>query len=377
MLKSKYARAIEKERPLAQHIPYSSHINDNTIMTKDGAVMRLFELSGMTFETKDDSEIERLHDRLNLFFKGLSEYRCAVWTHIVRHRTQATIAGHYDNPYCQQFDARYNASFDDEVRVNRLFVTVVLRPDQKLRRFQHVDAVRQHIDGLVEALDNIGQTVMNALRHYDIRPLGCFRGRSGTLCSEPLGFLNYLLTGRWVNVRVPDGKIDSAIGNAWLFMGAETIELRRSGDSTYIQGLDIKEYSNSTYAGMLNGLLYSNYDFVLTQSLSLFTKKGAHKHFVDRRQRMRNSGDEAVGQILAMDQAVNDLADGLFGVGEYHFSLMVMADSLDAVKLARSDAQKICHEQDLLVVPIAIATDAAFFLPSCLPTGHTVPVLLP
>jgi type IV secretion system protein VirB4 len=88
---SKYANAINKEVTLASFVPYSSHLTDSILITTDGALLQTYRLDGIAFETKDEDELELLHQRLNTLYKGLSESNVSVWTHIIRKKVTHTI----------------------------------------------------------------------------------------------------------------------------------------------------------------------------------------------------------------------------------------------------------------------------------------------
>ncbi|MGF1907724.1 type IV secretion protein C, partial [Aliivibrio salmonicida] len=357
---TKYARAINQEISLACFIPYSSHLTDDTLITTDGALLSVFRLQGIAFETKDDDELTLLHQRLNNLYKGLSESNVSLWTHVVRRKVPHTINGQFTQSFSAHFDSVYNAQFGDEVMVNEFYVTVVQRSvGVKLER--NIETIKTQLIERIEGFKQITEMVENNLESYGIERLGCSTTQQGVVLSAPLSFLNYLLTHEWVNVRKPDGEIKHAIGHAWLKVGADTIELSSLSATHYAQGLDIKEYCSSSYNGLLNGLLYGEFEFVLTQSFSFFPRKKAASYLKTQRRQGISSGDGAITQIQDLNQASNDLLNGDFAMGEYHFSLLVFGDSVASVKLHRNEAQKSLSNAELLCVPIRIATDAAFF----------------
>ena len=49
----KYQQQVSNERAVAPFVPYSSHISPNTLVTKDGDVLRIWKLSGISFEIAD------------------------------------------------------------------------------------------------------------------------------------------------------------------------------------------------------------------------------------------------------------------------------------------------------------------------------------
>nr|AKN39800.1 ATPase provides energy for both assembly of typeIV secretion complex and secretion of T-DNA complex(VirB4) [Aliivibrio fischeri] len=358
---TKYAKAINQEVSLASFIPYSSHLTDDTLMTTDGALLSVFRLQGIAFETKDDDELTLLHQRLNNLYKGLSEMGVSLWTHIVRRKVPHTIDGEFTQSFSAHFDSIYNAQFENDVMVNEFYVTVVQRAKGGVKLERNLDAIKARLVERIDAFNQVTEMVENNLESYGVERLGCSTTQQGVVLSAPLSFLNYLLTHEWVNVRKPDGEIKHAIGHAWLNIGADTIELSSLSATHYAQGLDIKEYCSHSYNGLLNGLLYSDFEFVLTQSFSFFPRKKAASYLKTQRRQGISSGDGAITQIEDLNQASNDLLNGEFAMGEYHFSLLVFGDSVAFAKLHRNEAQKSLSHAELLCVPIRIATDAAFF----------------
>ncbi len=350
--------AINNESSLADFIPYSSHVSSNTLMTKDGALVRIFKLDGLSFETKDNDDLTLAHQRLNSLYKSLAEINVSLWTHCVRRKIKHSIEGEFDDAFGQRFDNRYHAMFGDAVMVNHLYVTFVQRASEsklKKGRFD-IQAAKARLTARLDEFDQIADRIQTNLSSYNVTALGISNG-----ISEPLTFLNYLLTAQWQRIKAAPTEIHVNIGHAWMKVDHETIELEATGKTRYLQGLDIKEYCQDSYCGVLDSLLYTPYEFVLTQSFSFFNRKQGLSYLKARERQLANSGDDAVTQIAAMTQAKNDLADGQFAMGEYHFSIMVIGDSLDAVRQHRSNAEKLLSDKDIMAVPTKIANDATFF----------------
>jgi len=354
----KYADVLQKETPLSKFIPYSTHLNSTTLITHDGALVRVFALEGVSFETQDREDLALAHQRLNSLYKGLAESDVSLWTHVVRRKASHTIEGTFSDVFSQQFDGRYQAMFGDAVFVNQLFLTVVLRKKQrrvKQRRFD-IAAAQDKLYRRLETFDQLAKRIQTNLSSYQARALGVVKE-----CSEPLAFLNYLLTAEWQSIKATPTDIGQMIGNAWMKVVADTISLETNGATHYLQGLDIKDYCQESHCGLLDALLYAPYPLVLTQSFSFLSRKQGLNFLKTRERQLINVGDDAVSQIALMRQAKNDLADGQFAMGEFHFSLMVMGDSQEAVKQYRSHAQKLLSDKDILSVPTQIANEATFF----------------
>ncbi|WP_337913644.1 VirB4 family type IV secretion/conjugal transfer ATPase [Vibrio cholerae] len=356
--KPKFFDVMNKSSPLANFIPYSSHVSSHTLITKDDALICIFKLGGISFETKDNDDLTRAHQRLNRLYKGLSESNVSLWTHCVRRKIHHYIDGTFDDTFSQQFDKRYHAMFSDSVFINQQYLTLVQRPsDNRLKKGRiDIQAAKARLAARLDDFEQIADRIQTHLSSYNITLLGVVAG-----ISEPLTFLNYLLTGCWQRVKASSTEISALIGHAWMKVDHDTIELEANGETRYLQGLDIKEYCQESYCGLLDALLYTPFEFVLTQSFSFFNRKQGLSYLKARERQLTNAGDDAVTQIAAMAQAKNDLADGQFALGEYHFSIMVMGESVEAVKQYRSHAQKLLSDKDIMAVPTKIANDATFF----------------
>ena len=89
--------------------------------------------------------------------------------------------------------------------------------------------------------------------------------------------------------------------------------------------LNIKEYADSTWPGILNGLKYLDFEYVITHSFSPMGKYEAIKAMERTKSLMISSGDKSVSQIAELDVAMDALASGSFVLGEYHFTMAVYA----------------------------------------------------
>lgn len=83
-----YGAVSRRERPVASHVPYTRHVDDHIIRTRDGLVLTIFKLDGYSFETSDISEVNaRLLGR-NDIVRTLANSRFALVSHIVRREVE-------------------------------------------------------------------------------------------------------------------------------------------------------------------------------------------------------------------------------------------------------------------------------------------------
>jgi type IV secretion system protein VirB4 len=387
MAQSKHAAVIDRERSLASYLPFSSHLSPTVLMAQDSSLMTVFEVQGINSQTKNDTELNQHVHSLQHFYKGLSDKQgVSLWMHTIRRRESFSIGGEFTLPICQQINDDYQSGFKDKALVNRFYITLVLKNVAVLSnglfgskvKLEDEAAKQQRITGMLSEMNRLSDTFLSTFSEYGIRQLGCVDTNVGYstidghdshsmnqksayhFYSEPLCLFHYLLSGRWQPIVVPDGEINRVLPDAQLAVGRETIELKRIDGSTYLQGLEIKEYPNNSQHNTFDALLSLPFEFVLTQSFSLKPREEAMTWLKRHQGRLNNGGDLGT-QKFQLSEARSRLADDDFAMGEYHFSFFVFASSQAKARECVVEAEKVLLKGGIRSVPISIALDSAFF----------------
>lgn len=366
---SKYSNQINNERALAPFLPYSSHVSPNTILTKDGDLIRIWKLSGISFETTDASDILLRKEQLNTLFRSIGTNRVALWSHGVRRQTSDRLKSMFDNEFCRDFDTKYYDSFAGyRMMANELYLTVVYRPQPSLTGRMMVKTARRSVEEILNdqraalrKLDEIAYQIESSMRRYGLEELTTYEDETGVECSQILTFLNFLISGEWQKVRVPRAPLNEYLGTSWVFVGTETIEIRSPTKTRYAQCVDFKDYSAHTEPGILNGLMYEDFEYVMTHSFSFMEKRQGHEFLKTQMTQLQNAEDGSATQINEMKIAIDQLIQGEFVMGEYHYSLMIFGESVEKVRRNTTSAITIIQHEGFLAALVATATDAAFY----------------
>lgn len=366
--KPKYLKQLSNERAVAPFVPYSSHVSKNTIVTNDGDFMRTWKLSGISFETADPEEMLLRKEQLNTLLRSIGSNNVALWTHNIRRQTSDRLNSIFENRFCRDFDKKYYDSFAGyRMMANELYLTVVYRPHPtrvdkamiRTARRSHADIMNDQRAAL-HKLDEIAYQVESSMRRYGLEELTTYT-EDGVMYSHALTFLNFLISGEWQKVRVPSAPLNEYLGTAWVFVGSETIEIRSPTKTRYAQGVDFKDYTAHTEPGILNGLMYEDYEYIITQSYSFMGKRQGKDFLEKQMKQLQNAEDGSVTQIEQMRIAVDQLIQGEFMMGEYHYSLMIFGDTVESVRRNTTSAMTIIQDRGFLAALVATATDAAFY----------------
>lgn len=366
---TRYANTVAAERSIAPFIPQRAHLSSDTIITKDGDLQRTWKIEGTTFETADIDTVYTLKEQLNTLIRSIASSKVALWQHTCQRKATARLESRFKNQFCREFDSRYMASLNNEtMMITELYLTVVYRPTPSRSMRALVRAGRRRTEEVLSeqqqslvALDRIARQIESGLERYELETLCTYVDENDGLCSEALSFLNFLVCGKWQKVRVPNGPLHEYLGNAWLHVGTETIEIRTPNRTRFAQAIEIKDYNDSTEAGVFDGLLYANFEMVITQSFSLLDKRKGVEALKTQKRFLESAEDEAAQQVRDIQQAIDDLISGQFAVGEYHFSMLVFGDTAKEASNNVDQAVTIIEDRGFIATLATTATEATWF----------------
>jgi type IV secretion system protein VirB4 len=103
---SKLAALAYREVPLADFIPYSTHVSDHVIKTREGDYLRIWRMAGIAFEAADPTDILVRHEGFNQLVRGLVGGHVALWSHRLRRRVSDRITTRYVNRVSEELASR-------------------------------------------------------------------------------------------------------------------------------------------------------------------------------------------------------------------------------------------------------------------------------
>ena len=365
----KYTLQTNRERPAAGFIPLSSHIDPKTIKTRNGDFLRVWRIGGISHESADPQDIQVRMDGINQLYRSIGTANVAVWTHNVRRCVTDRLTAHYDNSFCRHLDRKYYDSFSGyRMMANELYLTVIYRPvlSRVIKAFSRagkrtIDEIRREEKEALKAVEEISNVVEQSLKRYDVDALGAYES-SGVMFSSALEFFGFLINGEWQRIPLPKGPLNEYLTTSRLFFGSESVEIRcSSGDSRFASALDFKDYPSVSEPGMLDGLMYENFEYILAQSFSFMSKYDAKKFLDHQSKQLENAQDAATSQIEEMYEALDQLISGEFNMGEYHSSMMIFGSDIRELNGNVASARAGLQDQGFLTAKVDLSLEALYW----------------
>jgi type IV secretion system protein VirB4 len=364
----RYWKQALAENPLARFVPFSSLVSEYDVITRGGDYLRAWRLDGVPFECADEHLIAERHEALCSLLRNLAGGQWAVWTHRLHRVVSDELLHPTEAGFARDLSVAYQSRLrEHRMMSNELYLTLVYRPNlsrvsralQSRQRSRDVIAAAQ-VDAL-RVMEERSALVSRVLRGFGPELLGA-REANGRRWSEVAEFLGYLVNGCWRPVPLAAGPLYRTLPTARLSFGGDKLELRQGDLRRYAALVDIKEYADAVQPGILNALLYEASEFIETQSFSILPRREAMRALELQRDQLIASDDVVASQVADMDLALNELGDGQFCMGEYHYSLVVFGDDVaDAGRRAAQAIGAVGEASSLQMSPVDLVADAAWF----------------
>ncbi len=364
----RYWTQARAENPLARFVPFSSLVSPHDVLTRGGDYLRVWRLDGVPFECADEHLIADRHEALCSLLRNLAGGQWAVWTHRLHRVVSDELEHPRDAGFARDLSVAYQARLDrHRMMSNELYLTLVYRPNvsRVSRALQSTQRSREAIAAAqadaLRVMEERSALVSRVLRGFGPQLLG-IREDGGHRCSELAEFLGYLVNGCWRAVPAAAGPLYRTLPTTRLSFGGDKLELRQGDACRYAALVDIKEYADAVQPGILNALLYEASEFIETQSFSILPRREAMRALELQRDQLIASDDVVASQVAEMDVALNELGDGQFCMGEYHYSLVVFGDDVaDAGRRAAQAIGAVGEASSLQMSPVDLVADAAWF----------------
>lgn len=366
------------EVPQSRYVPLGSYLSHDVIrLRQNGDVLATWRLDGISFETADPHYIADRKRTLHNFWNSLGGGEVAVWAHKVRRAVHVELDELPDNPFARHFTQRYHANLAGDANtcrtpqmVTELYLTLIHRvPHHRSlslrRRFNRLslDELIARQCASLSAIDALGERLVSSLSAY--RPVRLGVSRHGSqLCSDQASFYSYLLNGVWEHVPFHDACLADFLPVSRLHFGDSNgmLEIWHPQATRFAGLLDIQDYPRWSEPGMNNAILYSDYEYIETQSFSMLGKRDALDALAHQRGHLIAAEDPSHDEIEHMDTALSEVNSGDIQIGEYHYSLAVLGDTPALVRHHMAQARAALQDgPGLKLAVVDVIPECAWF----------------
>lgn len=334
-----------REAPASLYIPYSSHYDAQTIQTRNGQLLQVLKIDGLSFRTADSDTLDMRKHLRNALFKSIASHNYALYIHTVRRRQPAFPEGVFTPGFAADLNDQWRHKHESRsLYANDLYITVVRRGQggrvgrvqHWIERLSHAASKEREQEYLRDAAKDLRDTITRFttnLDPYGVEVLGIKKTDAGHV-SEPLRFLSRLINLDDRPVLVPRQDLRTYLPYKRHIFGPRALEVRGPSSSRYAAMISIKEYGPETSSGLLDEFLTLPYEFVVTQSFAFMNRRDALDKLQTQQRLLASTEDVSESQIAAISQALDETNSGDIAFGYHHLTVMPVCDDVQTLEKA-------------------------------------------
>lgn len=368
----------EKSIPFSELIPYSTQLTNDIVIDKNGYLLSTWVIDGISFETREDENIDYYKYSLNTLLISLGLENVAFYFHNIKDFTTYNLTPVFNNDFANEINQKYISSFkDNEFMENKLFVTLVFkktRTESLNRKMAKPTERKLELDKRIDAFKDISGRVESALAKFSIFKLSCYL-IDDIKYSQQLEFFNYILSLQYQRIRVLDTPIYNYLGNNEVSLCANgVLKITTPTKQMYSKSIEIKDWTAYTKAGFLDELINFSCRYIITQSFSVLPKNVGKKNIDRQIKQLTSTEDDAISQLAELEIAKEKLISGELIMGEHHFSALLFGNNADEVNQAINNFITKVNDLGFVVTVNWLAPDEAYWgqLPSNFKFRHKV-----
>jgi type IV secretion system protein VirB4 len=367
-------KIARREEQTSKFINIVMHYDDNTLLDKNGKLIKIIKLNGIDSTTKDNQTLNEYKNfRNNLLKNFSSEFAIYFWE--IRRKTTDFPEGEFKNQYANEVNEKYYRNTKKSGMFHKeLYIAIITKQPEGiinksfsiLKQFNLAidkDAKQKYLVARNKELNEITLKTLSILASYTPKLLATYINNNIRF-SEPLEFISQLINFDKFHVPLELSDAAKAIPRKRLFFShrSGTLEMRSADNNRkFAAVLSIKAYQPVTYPGILDKLSLLKIEYVITQSFRFYDRQVAKTKLRDQQKELLQSKDESLRQSDQIDDAFDDTASGEVGYGRHHYTLVCYADTQDHLDKHIATIVSYFSDIDIVCVREDAASECGFW----------------
>lgn len=344
---------FNNEQTITKMIPYASFVDDSTIELRNGNLIQVIRVCGLSADTLDDS-VRDMEKRLrNGLLMTVGDSNTSLYFHTIRKKASVILDGDYPEGFISTLNVKWNSKLSqDSFYINEHFITLVSKqPSGKVNTIAQVfrsisnkflsEEKESYRNDILSKLYKKSNQIISSLNHYGAYRLKNEDLGNNKIRSVPAEFLSYLLNLEDRLVYAPESDLAYVLAFKRHFFDSHAGVLAIRGINNEVKYgalLSIENYCDKTVAGMYDYLLDMKCDLIVSQSFSPLDRQLARKAMKEIKRNLEQSDDGASSASEQIVDMLDTLATDKAIYGDHTFNILV-----------HSESQKLLNEQITLI----------------------------
>ncbi len=342
--KSQAKKKIIAKNPDEDFIPYVCHYDGSSILTKNGELLQIIRVTGLT-ENNVALDLISLRETIrDAIYENVKDENFAFWFHTIRRRKSVITSA--KDKYKNYFAKKINEKWVEENQlesqfINELYITIIHEgltnqiSDFKsfAKSFSYKTIQEEHKNHLQESskkLNELVQKIFIEVEPYGAKILG-IKDYQGILYSEPMRFFGKIINLCEERYALSINDIASDLASHKTAFGNREIEVLGSENKNFAAILSIKEY-HEVLVDSLDKILNLPFEFIISQSFDYcYDEKELEPYYLNDHM-LEISQDEDFRELAGFKNFIESNKRKHIDYGKIQTSLMVVNNNREKLE---------------------------------------------
>ena len=342
LLVPKNDNKISFKIPSEDFIPFVCHYDEETILTKNGELMKTIRITGFSQDSTSNLESIREVVRKSIIDEIGNNIHFSFWFHTIRRRKNIKAKGNFGDAFSQYIENEWNEQNEWEKQfINELYVTIIIEGSgaslinlkslwsslsAKSNRNLHLSK----LNSAHKELNNLCSAILNNIADYGAKILGIIEWK-GILYSEQMRFFSKILNLNEERYPLSINDISADLATHKIAFGDREIQVENSERKSFGAILSLKEYREISIDN-LDNLLQMPIEFIISQSMIFDVNNQDFQSFRNQDNILKISEDKEFRKSLGIGNFFENINNLETDYCKVQTNVMIVAESIDKLK---------------------------------------------
>lgn len=323
------------------YIPLACHYDSATLLTKNGELLQVLEITGMSSENVEQNLDTLTSLARNSLAKNISSADTSCWINTIRRKKNIDDDLAYENT----FSAGLHKAWADKYQLSRryvnvLYITIVIKgmggkfksADDAISATSSNTVIAKHekyLLGAAEKLYSITNNILTDLQSFGASRLK-IRHTADKSFSDPIYLFSHLSSFSENSMEVPVTDLSRALSVDKYAVGSRQIEVKHKGKTHFASILSLREYHHANQSDLFGDTLQLQVEMIATEVFYPISKKEAEKQYKHHNYILGVTRDSQLRVAMGLDIMMDE--ERKSGFLKQQLSIMVIAEDIDTLE---------------------------------------------
>ncbi len=341
-------------------IPYACHIDNNTILTKNGNLIQTIKITGFSYELIGAKQVDLRTTIRTAISKYIKNDNFSLWLHTIRRKKDLSLKLEQQNYFCHNINRAWNTLHDwSDKYVNELYISIITESKSYRPRnlpnilkcisfatFKQVE--KKFIARQKNLLSELTDQLLNELDDFGAKKLALYK-IDNQYYSEQLRFFSKILNLEERDFPLEETDLSNQIADCKIIFGKNMLEVIKDNQKHYATIFSIKDYCELSLKS-LDKFLHAPIEFIICQTIDFVNADDAKAGFAEQNKILKISNDTKFAKHIGLSEIMSTENNDSTAFGEHQLTLMLIDESKDKLLKSIHKTTEIFSSFGLVIV---------------------------